>query len=126
MAYDEAVRSVTMTAGSAIDPYRFINIAADGEVDYAATAQGRVDGVSLEKASGQGKTLAMGLPDGSIVKVLAGGTFSRGDRISTSNAGKAVVLGSANGDLCWGVALEDGVDGRIVSIQFAPKGQVNA
>lgn len=126
MAYDESVRSVSMVAGSAVEPYRFVAIAADGEVDHCASAQGRVDGISLEAASAQGKTLGMALPDGSVCKVMCGGSFSRGDRISTNNAGKAIALGSANGDLCWGVALEAGADGRIVSIQFAHKGQVNA
>lgn len=126
MAYEESVRSVTVVAGSAVEPYRFINIASDGEVDHCSSAQGRVDGVSLEAASAQGKTLGMGLPDGSIVKVMCGGSISRGGRVATNNAGKAIALGSSNGDLAWGIALEDGADGRIISIQFAHKGQINA
>ena len=127
MAYDEAVRSVTVVAGSAIAVYRLIALAADGEFDYVGTAGLMPDGVSLEAASGQGKVLGMGLPDGSIVKVVAGAAFSRGDNLMSNNAGKAIAFTNVAGQVSCGKAMAAAAaDGDVVSVLFKPVTQYYA
>lgn len=47
-------------------------------------------------------------------KVLAGGTFAKGDNLTTTAAGKAVV--ATAGQTVNAIALEAGVDGRVVKV----------
>lgn len=122
MAYDESVRSVTMVAGSAVTPYRFLALAATGKVDHVASAGVMPDGVALEAASGVDKTLPMGLPDGCVVKVECGGTLARGDKVESNASGQAITFPATVGHVSCGVALEAGVASRIISILFKNQG----
>lgn len=118
MAIEEAVRQVTRIAGSAVTIYRFITLASDGEVDHVAAAGAMPDGVAMEGASAQGKSLAMALPDGATVKVEAGGTFAKGDYVESNGSGQAIAFPGTVGHISCGKALEAGASGQIVAIQF--------
>lgn len=122
MAREEAVRSVTVVAGSAVTLYRFVSVAADGEVDHVATAGLMPDGVALEAASAQGKTLPIALPDGAIVKVECGGNISRGDLIESNASGQAITFPATVGHVSCGKALEAGASGRVISVLFKTQG----
>lgn len=127
MATYSGVESVSVVAGSAVTIYRFLTLASDGKVDHAGSAQGRVDGISAETVSADGKVLPMILPTGAIAKVEVGsGGVSAGAIVATDNAGKAIARGASNGDLGWGVAIDAGDAGDIIRILFGFKGQVNA
>ncbi len=127
MAFEQTVRTIDGEAGSAVVPYRFVVLAADGQYDHAAAAQGPVDGVSMEDADAVGKVFPIALQDGAVVKVEAGAAVVVGNEVSTDASGRVIPVGATNGDLKHGRALEAaGAAGEIVSIQFAAKGQVNA
>jgi hypothetical protein len=127
MSWEDAVRTISAEVGSAVLPYRFVNFAADGQVDYSSAAQGRVDGISMEDGDTKGKVIPVAIPDGAIVKITASAAITKGAEIGTTNAGKAVTLGSSNGNRSYGVALEAATaDGDVISMQFTFKGQVNA
>jgi alanine dehydrogenase len=107
--------------------YRFIKLAADGKVDHAGAAQGRVDGIAAETVAADGDVLPMVLPMGSIAKVEVGsGGVTAGGLVATDASGKAIAVGASNGDQAWGVALDAGAEGDIVRILFGYKGQINA
>jgi hypothetical protein len=124
MAYDESVRCVSVVPGAAIARYLFIVRAADGEFDPVAAAGVMPDGVSMEKATAQQTppAIPMALPNGALVKITCGGSFSRGDKLESDAAGKAIVFPATVGHNCCGVALEDGALNRIVTMQFFNKG----
>lgn len=125
MAWEDNVRTISAEVGSAVLPYRFVNFAADGQVDYAAAAQGKVDGIALEDGDAAGKVIPIALP-GCVCKVVASAAIAKGARIATTNDGKAVTLGAANGNQAWGVALEAaGAAGDVISVLFQFSGQVN-
>jgi len=127
MAFEQTVRTIDGEAGSAVTPYRFVVLAADGQYDHAGSAQGAVDGIAMEDADAAGKVIPIALQDGCICKVEAGAAIVVGNEISTDASGRAIPVGAANGNLKHGRALEAAsAAGEIVSIQFAFKGQVNA
>lgn len=127
MATYDGVQSVSVVAGSAVSLYRFLTLATDGKVDHSGSAQGRVDGISAEAATGDGKVLPMILPTGAIAKVEVGtGGVTLGAIVATDASGKAIARGASNGDLGWGVAMDAGDAGDIIRIMFGFKGQVNA
>ena len=127
MATFEKCSTITVEAGQAITLYRFLTIAADGQVDEAGSAQGRVDGVSAEAVAAAGDVLPMMVPDGGIAKVEAGASVTRGDVVATDTSGRAITRGASNGDLGWGIALDAASGaGEVIRVQFSFKGQVNA
>ena len=120
---EQDVNSVTFTAGSAITVNRFIKVASDGEVDHAASAQGAVNGVSLQAATAQGQAVPCAKPDGGIVYVEAGAAISLGADAATDSSGRVItyVSGTVN-NKCWGTVLRAaGAAGEIVPVQFFMK-----
>ena len=127
MAYEENTRAITGKAGTAIEAYHFVRIAADGAYDHVDAAQLMPHGVSQEEQATVGGTFPVGVPDGGVYKVEAGEAIAVGDEIASNNAGEAIGIGSANGDMKAGVALEAALaDGDIIAFQFLPLGQINA
>jgi len=107
--------------------YRFLKLAADGKVDHAADAQGRVDGISAEDGLGDGEVLPMVLPTGAIAKIEVGPAgVAAGGLVASHTDGTAIAVGASNGDQAWGVALDAGDAGDIIRILFGYKGQINA
>jgi hypothetical protein len=52
-----------------------------------------------------------------FAKVIAGGSISRGNKVGTTNAGKAVAK-TADADNFFGIAYEDADDGDIFTVQL--------
>lgn len=123
MASYESARAITVEAGTAILPYRFIVQAADGQVDHAGTVQIPVDGISGEDQPDVGKDLPMIVPDGGLAKVEAATALDVGDFVATDDAGKAIEWVDAAGNACLGKVWRDapGADGDITTIQFVLK-----
>lgn len=116
MAFMEDVRNRTYIAGQDLSAHQFhfVTMAADGQIDPTG-AGARADGVLLNKpsAAGQAATVCY---DGRVM-VEAGGVISRGDAIASNAGGEAVEAASTN--VILGYALEDGVDGQIITIELS-------
>jgi hypothetical protein len=119
MAYDEAIRNVTLTADSSLagytgvpgtpgsaDPsygkaqYRFVKITGAKQCGLATASTDAVVGVAQNKpqVAGQGVTVAIR----GISQVLTGAAFSPGAKIDTDATGRAVVSAGAG----IGIAIE--------------------
>ena len=119
MAYDEAIRNITLTADASLsgytgvpgtpgsaDPnygkaqYRFVKITGAKQCGLATAAADLVVGVIQNKpqVAGQAGTVAIR----GVTQVLTGGAFNPGDKIDTDSTGRAVVgrrrRGSRGGD----------------------------
>lgn len=120
MAYDEAIRNVTLTADSSLsgytgvpgtpgsaDPnygkaqYRFVKITGAKQCGLATATADSVVGVAQNKpqVAGQGVTVAIR----GITQVLTGGVFAPGDKIDTDATGRAIKSAAGNG---IGIAVE--------------------
>lgn len=114
MATMNSVETRSMIAGSDLSSsqFFFVSLAADGEVD--ATGDGaEAFGVLLnEPAAGEAATVAV---KGRVL-VEAGGTVTRGGDVASDANGNAV--DATTGDIILGKALEAGVDGQIIAIEF--------
>jgi len=118
MATSQETRIVSVVAGSTVNIYRFVAMAADGQYDHPS-AQGRIDGIAAEDGITVGKALAMVIPNGAIAKVEAGAVFSAGQRVASDANGKAIAAVSGAGNFRGGIALDaSGADGDIIRIQF--------
>ena len=130
MSYSDAARSVTAIA--AIDlsalTHHFGIYTNAGKVTSGTTtltAQGRVDGV-IGSGVAADRAFNFICPDGAIVPIKLGATLTAGARVATAADGRAVALGSSNGNQCWGILLEGGDANEIVPMKFQFSGQVNA
>jgi hypothetical protein len=120
MAYDEAIRNITLTADTSLsgytgvpgtpgsaDPnygkaqYRFVKITGAKQCGLATAAADTVVGVVQNKpqVAGQAATVAIR----GVTQVLTGGSFNPGDKIDTDATGRAIVAGAGAG---IGVAIE--------------------
>jgi len=104
MATANKVQTITVTAGAAVEIYRFVQLQADGKFDKVGTAQARIDGVSAEAASADTKVFAMALLFGKM-KVTAGAAVAVGAVIASDNAGRAITSVDAAGNHAVGVAM---------------------
>lgn len=113
MAYDEAIRNVTLTADSSLagytgvpgtpgaaDPsygkaqYRFVKITGAKQCGLAA-ADVDVVGIAQNKPQVAGQAVTVAIRG--ISQVLAGGAFAPGDKIDTDGTGRAVKASTGNG-----------------------------
>jgi len=101
--------------------FYFVSVSADGQID--ATGDGAYAvGVLQDKPAAQGRAAQVATTFGDIVKVVCGGTVTRGGPVASDANGAAV--NAASGDVILGEALETGASGEIISIVFAPRGTV--
>jgi len=102
--------------------FKFVTLAADGQVDVTASAGGNAIGVLLNNpaVAGYAATVCMS----GDVMVEAGGTITAGDQIQSSATGTALL--AATGDVVLGYAREDAVVGQIMRIEFITGGNVAA
>jgi Uncharacterized conserved protein (DUF2190) len=92
--------------------YYLAKMSADFAVVLAAAGTDQVVGVIKEEnTSGNPVTVQYG----GISKVLAGGTISAGNRLTSDGSGKAVATTTA-GDKVFGVALMAADSGDIISV----------
>ena len=112
-----------MLAGEDIAPNLIVKIgSADQTVVKAAAATDKPIGVSVQSitaASGSRADVVVG----GVYEIKAGGTISRGDRITSDASGKAVAAapaaGTNNGII--GFALEAAVSGDLVAVLISPQ-----
>jgi hypothetical protein len=120
MAYDEAIRNVTLTADSSLagytgvpgtpgaaDPnygkaqYRFVKVTGAKQCGLATAVADHVVGVAQNKPQVAGQAVTVAIRG--ISQVLSGGVFIPGDLIDTDATGRAVKSGAGAG---IGIAIE--------------------
>jgi hypothetical protein len=122
MAVMQSRDNRTYVAGSNLSAaqFKFVALAADGEVDVAG-AGARAIGVLLNQpAAGNAATVVM---TGKVL-VEAGDSITAGDELAADAAGNAVT--ATTDDIVMGYALENGVDGQIVAIELIQGGNAAA
>lgn len=112
MAVQEALISVTLTAGADLrtHQYKFVSVGADGRVALTAN-DAKAQGVLLN-APNTGEAAIVAISG--IVKVACGAAVTRGGDVGSGANGAAKNAGTASEVL--GTALETGANGRIISI----------
>lgn len=119
MATQENMLTVTLEAGADLSTkqYYFVSVAADGQID--PTGDGLdADGVLQDAPAAAGRAALVAIAG--KVKVVCGGTVTRGGPVASDASGTAV--NAASGDIILGVALETGASGRVIEILFQPRG----
>ena len=113
----------TFVAGSDLTAaqFKFVSLAADGQVDVTASAGGNAIGI-LTNNPDVGQAATVTVTGGYMVE--AGGTITAGDQIQSSATGTALL--AATGDVVLGYALEDAVVGQIMRIEFITGGNLAA
>jgi len=102
--------------------FKFVSLAADGQVDVTASAGGNAIGVLLNNPSAAGYAATVVVSGDVMVK--AGGTITAGDQIQSNATGEALL--AATGDVVLGYARESAVDGQVMRIEFTTGGNVAA
>lgn len=112
MAITESNTSVTLTAGADLrtHQYKFVTIAADGDVELTAD-DGLADGV-LMNAPNTGEAAEVAISG--IVKVACGAAVTRGGLVGSGANGAAKNVDTNAATL--GRALQTGASGRVISI----------
>ncbi len=113
----------TFVAGSDLTAaqFKFVSLAADGQVDVTASAGGNAIGI-LSNNPDVGQAATVTVTGGYMVE--AGGTITAGDQIQSSATGTALL--AATGDVVLGYALEDAVIGQVMRIEFITGGNLAA
>jgi hypothetical protein len=113
----------TFVAGSDLTAaqFKFVSLAADGQVDVTAAAGGNAIGI-LSNNPDVGQAATVTVSGGYMVE--AGGTITAGDQVQSSATGTALL--AATSDVVLGYALEDAVIGQIMRIEFITGGNLAA
>jgi len=113
----------TFVAGSDLTAaqFKFVSLAADGQVDVTAAAGGNAIGI-LSNNPDVGQAATVTVSGGYMVE--AGGTITAGDQVQSSATGTALL--AATNDVVLGYALEDAVIGQIMRIEFITGGNLAA
>lgn len=98
--------------------WHWVTINASGQV-AAAVEGGNAFGVLQDKPAAAGR--AGRVAYGGRSKAVCGGSITAGAKVTCNADGETVAIGSGD-DYQLGVALEDGVDGRIISVQIDKRG----
>lgn len=108
------VQSITLEAGADLSAgqFRFVLVAADGQVDLVASAGGTATGVLLNDPDAAGKAATVAYAG--VVKVVAGGTVASGAKVQSDASGEAIL--AATGDHVLGQCLKGGVDGDLIEV----------
>jgi hypothetical protein len=124
MAVMQSRDNRTFEAGSDLSAgqFKFVSLAADGQVDTTASAGGNAIGVLLNNPSSVGYAATVCV-SGSVM-ITCGGTITAGDQLQSDAAGDALL--AATGDVVLGYARESGVDGQIIEMEFITGGNVAA
>ena len=114
MAKNEAQTCITLEAGQDLSAkqFRFVELAADGQVDAVASAGGNAIGVLTNDPSAAGRAATVCIAG--IAKVVAGGTVAAGAMVQADAAGDAIT--AASGDYVLGRAVTGGADGEVIEI----------
>jgi hypothetical protein len=118
MATMEAVTVQSFEAGGDLSAhqFKFVLVAADGQVDLNTTANDRVTGVLLNDPAAAGRAAEVAVAG--RVKVITGaGGLTAGQLVASTNAGLAVLAAGAGTDIL-GRALTTAAAGELVEIQL--------
>ena len=114
--YANAINA-TYEAGSAISQFRFVTLAADGQVDHSTNGAAG-PGVSVTSAAAAGEVVTVQEFGRALVE--AGGTITVGDSVASDTAGVAIT--GVTADIVRGIALESGVSGQIIAVKLIDGG----
>ena len=117
MAFTERMATRTYVSGSAVSQFRFVTLAADGQIDHTG-AGARADGVALAASTNANEVLAVAY-DGRVM-VSAGGTIARGAAVASNATGQAVT--ATTGNIILGTATEAASSGQIITIEIRRDG----
>lgn len=109
------------TAGAAVGANLIVKLgAADGAVLAATASTETLIGVSTELAAASGERCDILLAG--VANVIAGGSVTRGNYITSDSAGKAVAIGATGGTNYGviGIALTSASSGDLFPILIAP------
>jgi len=101
--------------------FKFVALAADGQVDVAGDGVAAV-GVLLNEPAAAGRAATVVVSGKTIVE--AGGSITAGDDIASDLNGDAITADT--GDIILGYALEDGADGQIIAVELINGGNAAA
>lgn len=132
MAYDEAIRNITMKADSSLagytgvagtpgaaDPnygnaqYRLVKIVGAKTVGRASAATDNVKAIGVCQSKPQVVGEAVTVAIRGITKVLAGAAFSAGDILKSDGSGRLIT--SSDGSTPVGIAIEDASGANVLS-----------
>lgn len=135
MAYEEALKNITLEADSSIGIYtgvpglpgslspnagkqfRFVKVVSSGTVGLCSTASHEIPiGVMQNKPQNVGDATTVGISGISMVE--AGGTIAAGAGVKVDSTGRPVtwVGGTDDQDLRVGVAILGGAVGQLISV----------
>lgn len=115
-------RYVPMLAGGAITPNRLLKAgSADQTAILATGVTVSILGVSVANISYASGAVA-DMVNGGEYEVVAGGTVTRGDKITSDSAGAGVTAAPATGvnNFIVGTALDSAVAGDLFTVQIEP------
>jgi len=119
MAREESLISVSLEAGADLSAgqYKFVLVAADGQVDIVGSAGGDADGILQNDPAAAGRAATIGVLG--ISKVLLGGTVAAGAKVQSDGSGRAIT--AATGDHVLGKCLVGGAVGEIGEVLLVSK-----
>ena len=114
MALDSNLTCVTLEAGGDLSAgqYRFVELAADAQVDIVASAGGDAVGVLQNDPSAAGRAATVAVMG--VSKVVAGATVAAGARLQSDANGAAIA--ALTGDIVLGRALTGGAAGDVIEV----------
>jgi regulator of RNase E activity RraA len=124
MAVFDGRHTRTYEAGADLSAgqFRFVTLAADGQVDLATNGAAAV-GVLLNEPNAAGRAATVAIAPAGVL-VEAGGTITAGDEIAADADGVAIT--ATTGDVVLGYAREDGVSGQIIRVDLISGGNTAA
>ena len=119
MATQENMLCVSLEAGQDLSTkqFYFVSVAADGQIDPTGAGL-MAQGVLQDAPAAAGRAALVAVAG--KVKVVCGGTVTRGGAVMSNASGQALTATSTN--IILGTALETGATGRIIEILFQPRG----
>jgi hypothetical protein len=124
MAFDISGVDITLEAGADLSAkqYFLVAIASDGQIDPAGDGA-NVDGVLQNDPDDAGKAATVRISG--VSKVVCGAAITKGDKVASDAAGKAVT--AASSDRVIGRALQTTTaDGQILAVLLKVAGEPNA
>ena len=103
----------TYQAGSPVSQHRFVDLAADGQVDYSVDGAKAV-GVSLNSASAAGEALTVAQSGQVLVEV--GEALAAGDEVSAHSDGSGMAATATSGDIILGYAPKAAAIGTLAEV----------
>jgi hypothetical protein len=121
MAFEQRINPIAVPSSGDLSASQFCFVALDSSGRAVLPSAGAdAVGVLQDKPKSLGDASEVQPLDGSISKVLCGGTITAGAQVATDVAGKAVAAVSTN--FILGNALEAGATGKIISVLLLARG----